>query len=73
MNYVGIDIHKKYKREFNFEVQHIRLLRMSDFRRLRQFRFDAKPITTVAWVSRRIGTSWRVATSSVLHLLVEFA
>jgi len=46
---------------------------MNDFQRLGHFRFDAKPITTVAWDLCRIGSAWPVATSSVLHLLVEFA
>ena len=59
--------------EFNFEVQQIQPLRMNDFQRLWHFRFDAKPITTVAWDLCRIGSARPVATSSVLHLLVEFA
>ena len=59
--------------EFNFEVQQIQPLRMNDFQRLGHFRFDAKPITTVAWGLRWIGNARPVATSGVLRLLVEFA
>ena len=59
--------------EFNFEVQQLRPLLMSDFQRLGHFGFDAKPITTVAWDLCWIGNAQRVATSGVLHLLVESA
>ena len=59
--------------EFNFEVQHIHALHTRDSQGLGHFRFNANPITTVAWGLRWNGNARRGATCNVLHLLVEFA